>query len=81
LGIGFERCEKKGEKSATKFVPSSNYHKEEEAIKPSKIYYPSKLKPSFNPKKELRKETLKSREEPFVCTFCGHDGHLDVFCF
>jgi hypothetical protein len=27
LGVGFERCEKKDEKSAPKFVPSSNYHK------------------------------------------------------
>jgi hypothetical protein len=29
LGVGFERCEDKGEKSAPKFVPSSNYQKEE----------------------------------------------------
>jgi hypothetical protein len=29
LDVGFERCEKKSEKSAPKFVPSSNYHKEE----------------------------------------------------
>jgi hypothetical protein len=36
LGVGFERCEKKGEKSAPKFVPSSSYHKEEEALKPTK---------------------------------------------
>jgi hypothetical protein len=36
LGVGFERCEDKGERSATKFVPSSNYHKEEEALKPTK---------------------------------------------
>jgi hypothetical protein len=27
LGVGFERCEDKDEKSASKFVPSSNYHK------------------------------------------------------
>jgi ribosome-associated translation inhibitor RaiA len=27
LGVGFERCEKKGEKSASKFVPNSSYHK------------------------------------------------------
>jgi hypothetical protein len=26
LGVGFERCEDKGEKSATKFIPSSTYH-------------------------------------------------------
>jgi hypothetical protein len=35
LGVGFERCEKKGEKNAPKFIPSSNYHKEEEALKPT----------------------------------------------
>jgi hypothetical protein len=28
LGVGFERCEDKSERSAPKFVPSSNYHKE-----------------------------------------------------
>jgi hypothetical protein len=27
LGVGFERCEKKGEKSTPKFVPSSSDHK------------------------------------------------------
>jgi hypothetical protein len=32
LGIGFDRCEDKCEKSAPKFVPNSNYHKEEEAL-------------------------------------------------
>jgi hypothetical protein len=26
LGVGFERCEDKGEKSAPKFIPSSTYH-------------------------------------------------------
>jgi hypothetical protein len=26
LGVGFERCDDKGERSAPKFVPSSNYH-------------------------------------------------------
>jgi hypothetical protein len=29
LGVGFERYEDKGVKSAHNFVPSSNYHKEE----------------------------------------------------
>jgi hypothetical protein len=28
LDVRLERCKKKGEKSAPKFVPSSNYHKE-----------------------------------------------------
>jgi hypothetical protein len=81
LGVGFKRCEKKGEKSAPMFVPSFSYHKEEEALKPTKTHYPSNPKPSFNPKKEVRKETLKSRDESFICMFCGRAGHLDEFCF
>jgi hypothetical protein len=81
LGVGFERCEKKGEKSAPMFVPSSSYHKEEEALKPTKAQYPSNPKPSFNPKREVRKETPKPREEAFICIFCGRAGHLDEFCF
>jgi hypothetical protein len=55
LGVGFERCEK----SAPMFVPSSSYLKEEEALKPTKVYYPSNPKSSFNPKREVRKETPK----------------------
>jgi hypothetical protein len=62
LGAGFERREKKGAKSAPKFIPSSSYHKEEEALKPTKAHYPSNPKPSFNPKREARKETPKLRE-------------------
>jgi hypothetical protein len=38
LGIGFERCEQKDEKGVPKFVPSSIYHKEEEALKPTKTH-------------------------------------------
>jgi hypothetical protein len=81
LGVGFERCEDKGEKSALKFIPSSTYHKEEATIKPTKTHYPSNRKPSFNPMRELRKDTPKLREEPFVCMFWGRIGHLDEFCF
>jgi hypothetical protein len=81
LGVGFERCERKGEKSAPKFVPSSSYHKEEEALKPSNAHYPSNPKPSFNPKREARKETPKLRVEAFVCMLCGRASHLDEFCF
>jgi hypothetical protein len=81
LGIGFERCEKKGEKRSPKFVPSSNYHKKEEAFKPTKTHYPSNPKPSFKPKIDVKKETPEPREEVFVCMFCGRDGHLYEFCF
>jgi hypothetical protein len=81
LGVGFERCEDKGEKSAPKFIPSSTYHKEEATIKSTKAHYPSNPKPFFNPKIEARTETPKLREEAFVCIFCGRAGHLDEFCF
>jgi hypothetical protein len=81
LGVGFERCEKKSVKSAPKFVPSSSYHKEEEALKPTKAHYPSNPKSSFNLNREAKKETPKPREEVFICMFCGRAGHLDEFCF
>jgi hypothetical protein len=81
LGIGFERCEDKGEKSAPKFIPSSNYHKEEEALKSTKPYYPSNSNPSFNPKRGVKKESPKLREEAFVCIFCGDADHLDEVYF
>jgi hypothetical protein len=81
LSVRFERCEKKDEKSAPKFIPSSSYHKEEETLKPTKAHYPSNPKPCFNPKREVRKETPKLREEAFICMFYSHAGHLDKFCF
>jgi hypothetical protein len=81
LSVDFQRCEDKGEKSSPKFIPSSTYHKEEATIKPTKSHYPSNPKPSFNPKREVRKETSKPREEAFICIFCGRAGHLDEFCF
>jgi hypothetical protein len=70
LGIEFGRCEKKGEKSDPKFIPSSSYHKEEEALKPTKAHYPSNPKSSFNPKRSVKRESPKPREEAFVCIFC-----------
>jgi hypothetical protein len=81
LGVGFERCENKGEKSAHKFIPSPTYRKEEAIMKSTKTHYPSNPKPSFNPKREGRKETPRSREEAFICMFCGRAGHLDEFYF
>jgi hypothetical protein len=81
LGVGFERCEDKSEKSAPKFFPSSSYHKEEAIIKSTKAHYPSNPKLSFKLKTEARKETPKPREEAFVRMFCGRAGHLDEFCF
>jgi hypothetical protein len=81
LGVGFERCEDKGEKNAPKFIPSSTYHQEEKTIKSTKAHCPFNPKPSFNPMREVGKETPKAREESFVCMFCDCAGHLDEFCF
>jgi hypothetical protein len=81
LGVAFERCENKGEKNAHKFIPSSNHHKEEATIKSTKTHNASNPKPSFNPKRDVKKETPKPREEAFICIFCGRAGHLNEFCF
>jgi hypothetical protein len=45
LGLGYERCEDKGEIS-TKFVPSSTYNDEEETLKAKQISYPLNPKSS-----------------------------------
>jgi predicted nuclease with TOPRIM domain len=79
LDVDFERCEDKGEKSAPKFIPNFTYHKEEATIKSTKAHYSFNPKPPFNSKREVRKETPKSREETFIHMFCGRAGHLDEF--
>jgi hypothetical protein len=71
LGVGFERCGDKDEKSALKFVPSPNYHKEEESLKPTKTHYPSNLKPSFNSNRGVKKNTPNPSEEVYICMFYG----------
>jgi hypothetical protein len=81
LDVSFERCEDKGEKSAPRFVSSSNYHKDEEILKFTKTHYPSNSKSSFNHKREVRKEIPKPRDEPFIYIFCDRADHLDEFCF
>jgi hypothetical protein len=69
LCVGFERCENKGKKSAPKFIPNSNYHKEEEALKPNEIHYLSNPKPSLDPKRSVKKEIPKPREEALFACF------------
>jgi hypothetical protein len=81
LGVGFERYENKDKKSDPKFVPSSNYQKEEEALKPIKTHYPSNPKLSFNPNRGVKNYTPKSSEEVYICMFCSYVGHLDEFFF
>jgi hypothetical protein len=73
--------EDKGGKSAPKFIPSSTYHKEEATIKTTKAHYSSNPKPSFNPKRGVKRESPKPRKEAFICMFCGRAGHLDEFFF
>jgi hypothetical protein len=68
LGVGFERCEDKAEKSAPKFIHTSNYHKEEEAHKPTKTHYSSNPKPSFNPKRGVKK-VLQSQVRKFTFAY------------
>jgi hypothetical protein len=67
FGVGFERCNDKSEKSASKFIPSSTYHEEEATIKPTKAHYPSNLKSSFNPKTSKERNPQAERE-----SFCLH---------
>jgi hypothetical protein len=79
LGVGFETCENKGDKSGPKFIPSSNYHKVEETIKSTKAHYPSNPKPTFNTKRDVKKETPKQREQASVCMVCGISRTGKVF--
>jgi hypothetical protein len=81
LVVGFERYEKKDEKNAPKFILSYSYHKEEEALKPTKVHYPSNPNSSFNPKRDVKRENPKPRDDAFICMFCGRAGHLDEFYF
>jgi hypothetical protein len=80
LGLGYERCEDKGEIS-TKFVLSSTYNDDEETLKVKQISYPLNPKPSFNPKRGVKRESPKPRDEAFMCMFCGRAGHLNEFSF
>jgi hypothetical protein len=66
FGVGFERCENKGENSAPKFIPSSNYHKEEEAFKSTKTHYSSNPKPFFNPERCEERNPQPKRESFYV---------------
>jgi hypothetical protein len=75
LGVVFERCDVKGEKSAPMFFLAPTTTKRRKHSYQPKTHYPS------NPKREVRKETTKPREDAFVCMFCGRAGHLDEFCF
>jgi hypothetical protein len=83
LGLGYERCENKGEIS-TKFVHNSTYKDEGETLKANQIPYPPNPKSSFNPKRAQKQTTnpsMSNLDGVYTCMFCGHVGHLDEFCF
>jgi hypothetical protein len=64
LGLGYERCEDKGEIS-TKFMPTSTYNDEEETLKAKQIPYPRNPKPSFNPKRGVKRESPQAKRGSF----------------
>jgi hypothetical protein len=66
LGIGFERCEDKGGKSAPKFIPSSTYHKEEAAIKSTKAHY-HPIQSHHSTQREKQGKKPLSRERKLLC--------------
>jgi hypothetical protein len=83
LGLGYERCENKGEIS-TKFVSSSTYKDEEQTLNVKQIPYPPNPKSSFNSKRAQKQTTnscMSNLDGVYICMFCGHAGHLVEFCF
>jgi hypothetical protein len=68
LGVGFERCDNKDEKSAPKFIPTSNYHKEVEALKPTKTNLPIQSNDILQPQER------GTERNPYVerGSFCLH---------
>jgi hypothetical protein len=82
LGVGFERCEKKGERVLLSlFLAPATIKKRKHLNQPKPITYPIQSYPSTNPKRGVKGESPKPREEAFVCMFCGRAGHIDEFCF
>jgi hypothetical protein len=68
LGVGFERCEKKGEKSAPKFVPTSSYiktRKHSNQLNP--ITHPIQSHPSTQREKQGKKPLSRERKLLFAC--------------
>jgi hypothetical protein len=67
LGIGFERCENMSERSAPKFISSSNYHKERK--------HSNQTKPTTHPIQSLPSTQKRNEERNPQAergTFCMH---------
>jgi hypothetical protein len=79
-GLGYERCEDKGETS-TKFVPSSTYKDEEETLKAKQIPYPPNPKPYFNPKRAQVKPSFSNLDGVYFACFVVVRGTWTSFAF
>jgi hypothetical protein len=60
LGVGFKRCEDKGEKSAPKFILSFTYHKEEATIIIHQSSLPIQPKAIFQPKERSKERNFQA---------------------
>jgi hypothetical protein len=68
LGVAFERCEDKGEKSAPKFIPSSTHHNEKQQSNPPKLTtHPTQSHPSTQREKQGKKPPSRERKLSFAC--------------
>jgi hypothetical protein len=68
LGVGFERCEKKGEKSAPKFfLAPATIKKSKHSNQPKPITHPIQSHPSTQREKQEKKPLSRERKLLFVC--------------
>jgi hypothetical protein len=81
LGIEFKRCEKKRMRMMllSLFLPPATIKKSKHSNQSKPKTHPIQSYPSIQ--RGVKRESLKSREEAFVCMFCGRAGYLDEFCF
>jgi hypothetical protein len=82
LGVGFERCEKKGEKSnpISLFIAPTITKKKKLSNQPKPTIHPIQSQPS-NIRDMLRNKCLSLERKLLFAYFCGRAGHLDEFCF
>jgi hypothetical protein len=62
------------------FLAPTITKKRKHSNQPKPTTHPIQSHPS-KPRRDVKKETPKPREEVFVCMFCDRAGHLDEFCF
>jgi hypothetical protein len=68
LGVGFERCEDNGEKSAPKFIPAPPTTKRKQQSNPPKfLTHPTQSHPSTQREKQGKKRPSRERKILFAC--------------